>query len=109
MAVGRLHSCVLTLVVVLWSFCCSIAQAAITRDYSLDLRASVQESPPRITLTWRNNGDGLQHLLQKKLKGASQWDTGTILSATTTSFADNNVTVGSAYEYSLTKSPAPSY
>ena len=88
---------------------CPGAKAFNTRDYAVEVSTTMQESPPRITLNWRNNGDGLQVLVQKKLKNASQWDSGVLLPSSATSYVDTSVTPGVAYEYSITKSPVPSF
>jgi hypothetical protein len=86
---------------------CSSARAQTTRDYAVELTASVQESPPRITLHWLNNYDGQQYYVQRKSKNATAWNAGTVLSSSATSFADTNVVAGNAYEYSVTKYPPP--
>jgi hypothetical protein len=87
----------LILVVALWTR----LGFADTRSHAVELWASVQESPPRITLQWRNNWEGLSYYIQRKSKDDTSWTPLTVLPAGTTSFTDNNVSVGSAYEYSV--------
>lgn len=74
---------------------------ADTRSHAIELWASVQESPPRITLQWRNNWEGLSYYIQRKSKDDTAWTTLAVAAAGTTSFVDNNVSVGNTYEYAV--------
>ena len=76
-----------------------------TRKYAVELWASVQELPPQITIHWRNNWEGLSYYIQRKSKDDTAWTDLTVLPAGTTSFSDNNVSIGSAYEYSVIEYP----
>src|SRR5688500_10357943 len=79
------------------------AKAMTSRHFGIELTASTQESPPRITLNWVNNWDGQQYHVRRKIKTASAWEPGVVLSSAATSFTDTNVMVGTAYEYSISK------
>lgn len=102
-----------------WSLCkilivllCTIAAPAIaqsTRDYAIELSATVQESPPRIILNWNPTSDGLQPQVWRKLKHESAWTSLGLLAHNATSYTDSNVAVGGSYEYGVTKYPSSSY
>ncbi|MGZ5543131.1 MAG: hypothetical protein ACXWIU_00530 [Limisphaerales bacterium] len=78
---------------------------ADTRSHAVELWASIQESPPQITIQWRNNWEGLSYYVQRKSKADTQWTAVATLNSGTTSFTDSNVTIGSAYEYSVIEYP----
>ena len=82
-----------------------LAQAYDARSYAIEIYASVQESPPQITLNWRNNWEGFPYYVQRKLKTDTAWTDLAVLNSGTTTFVDTNVTIGSAYEYSVTEYP----
>ncbi len=85
------------------------AHAQTTRDYAIEVSASVIESPPRITLQWVFNADPQPIQISRKLKNETSWTSLTTVSASTTSYVDNNVTVGTLYEYGFTKYADLSY
>lgn len=87
----------------------SDAYALISRDYAIEITATVQESPPRIILNWRATGDGLQFRVWRKLKHETAWNLLGTFSSSTTSYTDPNVPIGTAYEYAVTKHPQPAY
>ncbi len=78
---------------------------ADTRSHAVELWASVQESPPQITLQWRNNWEGLSYYVQRKSKTDTQWTDVAVLNSGTTTFTDSNVSIGSAYEYAVIEYP----
>ncbi len=80
-----------------------IAQS--TKDAAVEIWAKVQAAPPTVTLNWVGNGTTNNYAIAKKLKTASTWSNiATGLSGTTTSYVDNNVTVGTNYEYRIIRS-----
>ncbi|MEO7299613.1 MAG: fibronectin type III domain-containing protein [Verrucomicrobiota bacterium] len=81
--------------------------ALLSRDYAIEVRATVKDSPPQISLNWRATPDGLQTLVNRKTKEQTSWTLLAVLSPSTTNFVDTSVSIGSAYEYGLTKSPMP--
>ena len=76
-----------------------------TWEYSVQVSATVQTSPPRINLSWPQDSVVIPNnytVYRKPINGTS-WGTGTVLPGTTTNFVDNAVSVGSAYEYQIIK------
>ncbi len=85
------------------------AHAQTCQDASVELRADVQTSPPRITLHWVANGGATQHFVYRKLKTATAW--GAVignLPGDATAFVDSTVTAGVSYEYRVLRQ-APGY
>jgi hypothetical protein len=78
----------------------------LTRDFAVEVSATVQESPPRIDFSWIADASATEYRIYKKSIDATAW-TGPIavLSGGATSFSDSDVSVGEAYEYSFQKVP----
>jgi hypothetical protein len=84
----------------------SIASAEdATWIYTVQVSAIVQTSPPQITLQWEANDlYGVQSWsIYRKAKDAASWNYLTTVGATTTSWTDISVSVGSTYEYQIIK------
>ena len=80
------------------------SSAAATRDYAVEVTATVQEAPPRIDFTWRADATAIEYRVLKKAVTAGTWgDPIAVLPGTATSFSDEEVTVGEAYEFSFQK------
>src|SRR5947209_633840 len=77
----------------------------MTWEYSVQASATVQSSPAQISLTWPQDQYMLpnSYTVYRKAPSANSWGTGVPLSGTTTAYVDNNVTVGTAYEYQIVK------
>lgn len=72
------------------------------RDFAVQLGAQVQESPPRIDLTWRPVTDAEWIYVFKKALSDTSWGAPlAVLPGSATSFADDAVQVGEIYEYSF--------
>src|SRR4051812_20189353 len=86
-------------------FCAALfAHADSTWLYSVQLSATIQESPPQITLHWPQDQYGANsYVVYRKQRDDTSWGGGTTLSGSTTSFTDPNVSFGSAYEYQVIK------
>src|SRR6266478_1917189 len=88
-----------------------IAGAALTSradntcEFSVQVSATVQEQPARITLNWPQDTYTLpnSYAIYRKTPGAHVWGAGTMLPGDSTSFTDTNVTVGTGYEYQIIK------
>jgi hypothetical protein len=81
---------------------CPIRAEDQTYDYTVQISAVVQTNPARITLSWPSDVYGANsYTVYRKTKTATSWGTGTALPGTATSYVDNNVSVGSAYEYQV--------
>ncbi|MCD6051878.1 MAG: hypothetical protein K0Q55_3287, partial [Verrucomicrobia bacterium] len=76
-----------------------------TWEYAVQVSASVQASPARITLSWPqdtlNTPSG--YTVYRKAAGATSWGTGTPLSGATTSYVDTSIAAGTPYEYQIVK------
>jgi hypothetical protein len=75
------------------------------RNYSVQASSVIAVLPPRITLSWPQdtNGIPLSYTVHRKAPGAPSWGPGTTLPGSATSFADADVAVGRAYEYRIVK------
>ncbi len=79
-------------------------------DAAVQITASVQVSPPSITLNWITTPTATQYTIFRKLKTATLWGSPVAtLSGTITSYVDNTVTAGISYEYKISRSAAPTY
>src|SRR6266511_1449514 len=71
---------------------CTSARALQTSDYAVQVSATVQASPPQITLTWPQDSSGApsSYVVSRKLRDATFWDSGVSLAGATTSYTDSN-------------------
>jgi hypothetical protein len=75
-----------------------------TWDYTVQLSATVQLSPPQILLSWPQDTNGpVSYTVYRKAKADTSWGPGTLLPGTATNYTDTNVAVGSNYEYGVVK------
>src|SRR6185295_14037960 len=74
-------------------------------EYSVQVSASIQASPPQITLSWPQDTYGVpaSYTVYRKAPGATSWGSGATLSGATTTYADSSVAVGVTYEYQIVK------
>jgi hypothetical protein len=80
------------------------ASAAATRDYAVEVSATAEEAPPRIDFAWRADATATEYRVFRKAVVDTAWgDPIAVLPGTATSFSDDEVTVGEAYEYSFQK------
>src|SRR6185369_447981 len=77
----------------------------MTWEFSVQVSASVQASPARITLTWPQDQYTLpsNYTVYRKAPGATSWGTGTVLPGTVTSNVDDSAVAGTPYEYQIVK------
>ncbi|MCI0534754.1 MAG: hypothetical protein L0Z50_05960, partial [Verrucomicrobiales bacterium] len=80
-------------------------RAIQTSDYAVQVTATAQASPPRITLAWPQDSSGApsSYVVSRKLRDAAFWGPGVSLPGTTTTYTDENVSLGGAYEYQVKK------
>ncbi|HUR44522.1 MAG TPA: hypothetical protein VMZ27_01505 [Candidatus Saccharimonadales bacterium] len=94
----------------LMAFTVVAAKADDTFVYTVQINATVQSSPARITLNWIADKYGANsYTVYRKAKTDTSWGTGITLGGSVTSYVDNNVTVGSAYEYKIVKAASLGY
>src|SRR5512141_932006 len=78
------------------------AEAQATSDYAVQVTATVQSSPPKITLAWPAMASATAHTVYRKAWGSASWGTAVAnLAGSATGYADNAVTVGTPYEYQV--------
>ncbi len=77
-----------------------------TWEYAVQVSATVQTSPAQINLSWPQDSTTTPNSYTVYRKGLNDtsWGSGTSLPGTATSYTDNNVAAGSAYEYQIVKS-----
>lgn len=94
---GKLRA-VLFVVLALCAF--TIDAQTGSHDRSVRMWATVQSSPPAITLNWLPHGNTTGFQIFRKVKGGTSWG-GAIasLGSTATSFVDNSVQPNVSYEY----------
>src|SRR6185437_3310124 len=95
----------LYLVILLIIFVLPVLKAQKNFDYAVRVSATVQKSPASITLHWPKDSSVVtSFLIYRKLKTDATFTTlKTTLPGTDTIYTDNNVTVGTYYEYELVK------
>ncbi len=78
--------------------------------YAVQLSASVQLDPPQITLNWVPDTYGADsYVVYRKLMDENSWGPGISLPGWTTTFTDEQVAVGGAYEYQVVKNATLGY
>ncbi|MBX2977648.1 MAG: hypothetical protein KF905_00005, partial [Flavobacteriales bacterium] len=74
---------------------------------AVQLTASVQATPPRITIQWVAQSSTSSITIYRKAKGATSWGSAIATpAASSTSYVDNNVQVGVNYEYRVVRGGA---
>ncbi len=79
-----------------------------TWDYAVQVEATVQSSPARITLRWVQDTTSVptSYTVSRKAPTATNWGNATTLPGSATSFTDTAVVVGTAYEYQIVRTTA---
>ncbi len=71
-------------------------------NYVVPLSATVQVSPPQITVNWPADPDSLGYTVYRKLISDTTWGAAiATLTNSATGFTDTNVALGSAFEYQI--------
>lgn len=86
----------------------SIAES--TWEFAVQVSASVQENPARITLTWPQDTltQPTAYTVFRKNPNDTSWGPGVTLPGNTVSYTDDRVATGVAYEYQIVKN-TPNY
>jgi len=94
------------------------SSAQSTRDFAVDLKATVSTNVPRITLSWtqRQQAKIASQKIYRRLKGETVWPSPITLATNSTVYADSTAVAGVEYEYwmqrtfsGLSPSPAVGY
>jgi len=72
-------------------------------DYAVQVSATVQTSPARITLSWPAGSDATGYTVTRRLVTDTTWGTG-VSNGTNTTYVDSTVVAGTRYEYRVVKS-----
>ena len=81
----------------------ALAQTSSQRA-AVQISATVQASPPRITLAWPTMGSTTGFTIYRKLKSGTSWGSAIATpAANDLSWQDNSVSVGVAYEYRVVR------
>ena len=91
--------------VVLTAFPQKLDATESTWDFSVQLSAQMESSPPKITLSWPQDTGGtpMSYTVYRKNLSSTNWGVGTVLAGTTTQYMDTQVMAGAAYEYQVVK------
>ncbi len=81
----------------------SLRGAVSTKDYSVQVSATVQTTPPQIQLSWPGDANATAYTVFRKSKTDGSWGGGIPLSPNATGYTDNNVVIGESYEYQIVK------
>lgn len=79
-------------------------------DYSVQVTASIEESPARITLHWAPDSccNPESYTVSRKSVTDSAWGKSVVLPGAASEFVDHNITIGARYEYQVVKT-TPKY
>src|SRR4029077_18687120 len=82
-----------------------VGRADHAMEYSVQVSASVQNTPAQITLRWPNAATAapVNVTIYRRAPGSDSWGQGTTLAGNATSFVDHDVNVGTPYEYQVVK------
>lgn len=79
-----------------------------SKDYTVLLSATVQKSPPKITLNWNYKAGVTNYSIYRKLKTGTSWGSSiATLTANDTVYTDNTVQINTSYEYLVAKAGSP--
>lgn len=70
-----------------------------TSDYTVQVSAVAQVTPPQITFSWPGSPTATAYTVYRKLKTQPLWSLVTNLPGTANSYTENAINVGDAYEY----------
>jgi hypothetical protein len=80
-----------------------------TWEYAVQVSATVQSAPAQITLSWAQDilvDPPTSYTVYRKMQTDTNWGVGTLLAGTNTTYVDNDVTNGGAYEYQIVRQTA---
>ena len=79
------------------------------RFYAVEVSATVQATPARVTLRWSGDANATGYTIYRKSPSAVAWTQLTSLAGSATTWSDANVADRSSYEYAVTKSTSLGY
>lgn len=75
------------------------SQAQIAKEYAVELRAEVQEAPPRITLKWVAIPEATLYTVRRRLYGETTWGAENFVEPPAAEYTDTKAEAGKIYEY----------
>ncbi|MBX3474388.1 MAG: hypothetical protein KF754_08395 [Planctomycetes bacterium] len=86
----------------------AVAAQSGARPYAVEVTVTVQASPPQIALAWPTQASATGIAVYRRAQGATAWGAVVAsLAGTATGYTDTTVTVGTAYEYRVSKAGTP--
>jgi len=89
-------------------FCVCSVWAQTSADYAVQLSATVQTNPAKVTLSWPADSQVTSYTVYRKGRDAAVWGAGTTLPGTAIAYTDSGVAVGGTYEYRVDKAASVS-
>jgi hypothetical protein len=81
----------------------------LAHDYSVELIANVSENPAEIELQWIPGSNAQNYQISRKILGNQNWTLLATIGGGETSWKDQSVTPGTAYEYQVVKNTGLDY
>src|SRR5437867_2145601 len=78
-----------------------VSAQSVPADFTVPVWATVQETPPNITIHWTADSRSQHFYISRRVLGDDQWKLVKTLLGSETSYTDNAVTAGTAYEYRI--------
>jgi hypothetical protein len=83
----------------------AVQSTARTQDFAVEVSAAAQESPPGLDFSWvEDQSASWYHVFKKAIVDTAWTGPIAVLDGDATSFSDDDIVVGEAYEYSFRKS-----
>ena len=90
-------------IAVMFGLCTAYADAATAKDYAVLVEATVSDNPPSIRLSWPGHSTATGYAVSRKLRTDASWGAATTLSSSSSGWTDNSVSVGTKYEYKVSR------
>jgi hypothetical protein len=102
---------ILWILTLLLTGACLNAQQVISRNYAVEVSATVQASPPQIALTWLPDSRATNHFVYRRTTPTEGWNLLATLPGNATAYTDSAISSGVPYEYQILKgtSSGPAY
>lgn len=77
--------------------------AVVPIDHAVQLSATTQTSPPKVTINWAVGGGPTGYTVYRRAFGSTTWTQVATYGSSATSHVDTNVSVGAKYEYQVVR------
>src|ERR1035437_4290004 len=82
----------------------AVATGEAARDFCVELSAQGSTSPPTILLNWPFYTNATSFTVYRRNLGDTSWGSGTSFGSNAVGYTDTVVSIGSAYEYRVSRS-----